>query len=158
MSLPYRNSKKNRSQSYILIGDGFDELEVIYFLHKFRQAGLSIKSVSLFDKLVYSRQGVGLKADYALADKPFDPGGDDCLLILPSGGRNGDALRHDARVKSLLKSLNTGRGRVAVTDSNSNLSDDVEQVFSDRLTLHHKAEQGLEDFVRSLTERIVYAS
>jgi hypothetical protein len=157
MSLPYRNNKKNRSQSYILIGDGFDELEVIFFLHKFRQAGLSIKSVSLFDKLVYSRQGVGLKADYALADKPFDPRDDDCLLILPAGGRNGDALRHDARVKSLLMSLNSGRGRVAVTDSNSDLGDDVEQVFSDRLTLHRKAEQGIEDFVSSLTERIVYA-
>jgi putative intracellular protease/amidase len=158
MSLPYRNSKKNRSQSYILIGDGFDELEVIYFLHKFRQAGLSIKSVSLFDKLVYSRQGVGLKADYALADKPFDPGGEDCLLILPSGGRNGDALRRDARVKSLLMAFNSGRGRVAVTGSDSHLAEDVEQVFSDRLTLHHRTEQGLEEFVKSLTERIVYAA
>ena len=158
MSLPYRNGRKNRSQSYILIGDGFDELEVIYFLNKFRQAGLSIKSVSLFDKLVYSRQGVGLKADYALADKPFDPNGEDCLLILPSGGRNGDALRRDARVKSLLMAFNGGRGRVAVTGSNSNLANDVEQVFSDRLTLHHKAEQGLEDFVKTLTERVGYAS
>lgn len=158
MSLPYRNGRKKRSQSYILIGDGFDELEVIYFLHNFRQAGLSIKSVSLFDKLVYSRQGVGLKADYALADKPFDPSGDDCLLILPSGGRNGDALRHDARVKSLLMQFNSGRGRVAVTGSNRHLAEDVEQVCTDRLTLQHKAEQGLEDFVKSLTERIVYAS
>lgn len=158
MSLPYRNGKKKRSQSYILIGDGFDELEVIYFLHNFRQAGLSIKSVSLFDKLVYSRQGVGLKADYALADKPFDPSGEDCLLILPSGGRNGDALRHDARVKSLLMEFNSGRGRVAVTGSNKHLAKDVEQVCSERLTLHHKAEQALEDFVKSLTERIVYAS
>lgn len=158
MSLPYRNGRKNRSQSYILIGDGFDELEVIYFLHQFRQAGLSIKSVSLFDKLVYSRQGVGLKADYALADKPFDPNGEECLLILPSGGRNGDALRRDARVKSLLMAFNGGRSRVAVTGSNSNLADDVEQVFSDRLTLHHNPEQGLEDFVKSLTEHIVYAA
>lgn len=158
MSLPYRNSKKKRSQSYILIGDGFDELEVIYFLHNFRQAGLSIKSVSLFDKLVYSRQGVGLKADYELADRPFDPRGEDCLLILPSGGRNGDALRHDARVKSLLMELNGGRGRVAVTGSNSHLAEDVEQVCSERLTLHHKSEQGLEDFVKALTDRIVFAS
>ncbi len=158
MSLPYRNGKKNRSQSYILIGDGFDELEVIYFLHEFRQAGLSIKSVSLFDKLVYSRQGVGLKADYALADKPFDPSGENCLLILPSGGRNGDALRRDARVKSLLLAFNGGRGQVAVTGSNSSLADDVEQVFSDRLTLHRGADLGLKDFVRHLTESMVYAS
>lgn len=157
MSLHYRNDKKKRSQSYILIGDGFDELEVIYFLHQFRQAGLSIKSVSLFDKLVYSRQGVGLKADYALADKPFDPNGDDCLLILPSGGRNGDALRRDARVKSLLMAFNAGQGRVAVTGSNSNLAEDVEQVFPERLTLHRNSEQDLRDFVQSLTEHAVYA-
>ncbi|MEZ4592822.1 MAG: DJ-1/PfpI family protein [Chloroflexota bacterium] len=158
MSLPYRNSKKKRSQSYILIGDGFDELEVIYFLHNFRQAGLSIKSVSLFDKLVYSRQGVGLKADYALADKPFDPAGENCWLILPSGGRNGEALRHDARVKSLLMEFNSGRGRVAVTGSNKHLADDVEQVCSDQVTLLHRGDQGLEDFVKSLTERLAYAA
>ena len=158
MSLPYRNYKKKRSQSYILIGDGFDELEVIYFLHQFRQAGLSIKSVSLFDKLVYSRQGVGLKADFALADKPFDPDGEECLLILPSGGRNGDALRRDARVKTLLQSFDGGKGQVAVSGSNSHLADDVEQTFSSQLTLHHKADLGLEDFVKHLTERIVYAS
>ena len=158
MSLPYRNGRKKRSQSYILIGDGFDELEVIYFLHNFRQAGLSIKSVSLFDKLVYSRQGVGLKADYALADKPFDPSGDNCLLILPSGGRNGEALRRDARVKSLLVEFNSGSGSVAVTGSNKHLAKDVEQVCSDRLTLQHRGGQGLEDFVKSLTERFVYAA
>lgn len=156
MSLSYRNGKKRRSQSYILIGDGFDELEVIYFLHNFRQAGLSIKSVSLFDKLVYSRQGVGLKADYALADKPFDPSGEDCWLILPSGGRNGEALRHDARVKSLLMAFNSGR--VAVTGSNKHLAEDVEQVCSERVTLQNRGGQGLEDFVKSLTEHIVFAS
>jgi putative intracellular protease/amidase len=111
MSLPYRNSKKKRTPTYILIGDGFDELEVIVFLHKFRQAGLPIKSVSLFNKLVFSRQGVGIKADYALADQPIDPN-QDCWLILPSGGRNGDVLRNDARVKTLLKMFNLGQGSV----------------------------------------------
>ena len=121
MSLPYRNSKRKRQQSYILIDDGFDELEVIYFLNKFRQAGLSIKSVSLFDKLVFSRQGVGLKADYALAEQPLDPT-KDCLLILPTGGRNGDALRRDARVRSLLQAVDGGNGRIAVTNSKSQLA------------------------------------
>ena len=110
MALRYRNNKHQRMDTYILIGDGFDELEVIYFLHKFRRAGLPIKSVSLYGPLVFSRQGVGLKADYELADKPFDQI-TDFLLILPTGGRNGDMLRHDARIRALLQTVDNGNGR-----------------------------------------------
>lgn len=153
MSLPYRNTRKKKPQSYILIGDGFDELEVVYFLHKFRQAGLSIKSISLFDKLVFSRQGVGLKADYALGDQPFGSL-KDCLLILPTGGRNGDVLRHDARVKSLLQAFDGGNGRVAVTNSNSDLANDVERLMK-QPAFQPSSGEDLGDFIESLAERTV---
>ncbi|MCP4427325.1 MAG: DJ-1/PfpI family protein [Chloroflexi bacterium] len=156
MSLPYRNNKKKRSQSYILIGDGFDELEVVYFLHKFRRAGLSIKSVSLFDKLVFSRQGVGLRADYALSERPFDPTDHNCLLILPTGGRNGDVLRRDARVKSLLQAFDGGDGRIAITNSGSDLASDVGQLMR-RPTYQPHMDQDLGDFVESLAERTILA-
>ena len=155
MSLPYRNSKKKRTPTYILIGDGFDELEVIVFLHKFRQAGLPIKSVSLFNQLVFSRQGVGIKADYALADKPIDLN-QDCWLVLPSGGRNGDVLRNDARVKSLLQTLNLGLGNVIITDSGSQLADDVSALVTQRPSLQRNSTQNLEDFVEGLTDQFVY--
>lgn len=156
MALPYRNSKKNRSQAYVLIGDGFDEYEVVFLLHKFRRQGLPIKSVSLFDRLVYSRQGVGLKADYVLADRPFDDAAD-CLLILPSGGQNGEKLRNDARVRSLLQSLNSGRGHVALTNGDCDLALDVEQVMTDRPTWQRRFDERLEDFVESLADRMVFA-
>jgi putative intracellular protease/amidase len=156
MSLPYRNSKKKRLPTYILIGDGFDELEVIFFLHKFRQAGLPIKSVSLFNQLVFSRQGVGLKADYALADKPIDPN-QDCWVILPSGGRNGDVLRNDVRIKSLLQTINRGHGCVVVTDSGSELAVDVSELVTERPSFLRKSSQNLEDFVDGLTNRVVYS-
>jgi len=156
MSLPYRNKKRKRVPTYILIGDGFDELEVIYFLHQFRQAGLPIKSVSLFDGLVFSRQGVAIKADYSLADKPIDLE-QDCWLILPSGGRNGDALRNDARIKSMLKNLHAGSGMVIVTDSGSDLADDVTQVVTQRPSLLRNTGQNLEEFVQVLTNRMVVA-
>jgi len=155
MSLPYRNSKKKRMPTYILIGDGFDELEVIVFLHKFRQAGLFIKSVSLFNKLVFSRQGVGIKADYALADGPIDPN-QDCWLVLPSGGRNGEMLRNDVRVKSLLKMFNLGQGSIIVTDSGSELADDVSALVTERPSLLRNSTQNLEDFVEGLTDQVIY--
>jgi putative intracellular protease/amidase len=154
MSLPYRNSKKNRMPAYILIGDGFDELEVIYFLHGFRQAGLPIKSVSLFDRLVFSRQGVGLKADCSLADKQSDLQ-QDCWLILPSGGRNGDVLRRDARVKTLLQTLNVSNGMVVVTDEGSDLAEDVTQLVTKRPSFLRHTDQNLAEFVQGLTDRIV---
>jgi hypothetical protein len=155
MSLPYRNQKRKRIPTYILIGDGFDELEVVYFLHKFRQAGLPIKSVSLFNKLVFSRQGVGLKADFALADKPIDPN-KDCWLILPSGGRNGDVLRGDVRVKTLLETMNLGQGSVVLTDEGSELADDVVGLAPQRPFFLRASTQNLEEFVDGLTSQAVY--
>jgi hypothetical protein len=154
MALPYRNSKKNQARTYILIGDGFDEYEVIYFLHKFRRHGLPIKSVSLFDRLVFSRQGVGIKADYSLADQPFDPVSN-CILILPSGGRNGDKLRRDARVKSLLRQFNTGQGKIVLTDGESDLAVDVGQMMTARPPFLPRINEPLEDFVETLTDRMV---
>ncbi|MFQ5398890.1 MAG: DJ-1/PfpI family protein [Anaerolineae bacterium] len=147
------SSSRKRPQTYILIGDGFDELEVVYCLHKFRQAGLSIKSVSLFDKIVYSRQGVGLKADYELADRPFDPS-EDNLLILPSGGRNGEVLRRDARVKSLLQALDGGKGHVAVTSNDSSLANDVGRLLS-RPAYQPYFGQDVSEFVDLLAEQVV---
>lgn len=152
MSRLHRNSRRRKSQTYILIGDGFDELEVVYFLHKFRQAGLPIKSVSLFDRLVYSRQGVGLEADYALADKPFDEKRK-CLVILPAGGRNGDMLRRDARVKSLLETLNMGNADIAITDSDSHLANDVERLMT-RPTYQPNLGQDLGEFAELLANGV----
>lgn len=157
MSLPYRNQKKAKTKSYILIGDGFDEYEVVYIIHKFRQAGLSIKSVSLFNKLVYSRQGVGLKADHALVDKPFQTLTTDILLILPSGGRNGEVLRQDARVHALLQAVNLCHGRVVVTGGGSRLADEVASLLPTQPSFLQFGEQGLEEFVELLTDQVVYA-
>ena len=157
MKLPYRTAKKKRISSFILIGDGFDEYEVICFIHKFRQQGLKIKSVSLFDKLVYSRQGVGLKTDFALADQPFDRQ-KECILILPSGGVNGDRLRRDARVRMLLEEIDQGDGRVVLTDSESQLAIDVEQLMSAQSSCLSRIDERLEDFVDMLANRLVYAN
>lgn len=154
MSLPYRSPKIRQIPAYILISDGFDELEVIFFLHKFRQAGLSIKSVSLCNRLVYSRQGVGLKADCQLADNPFDPAAD-YLLILPTGGHNAVHLRYDARVKSLLQALNSGSGRVAITDASTHLADDLGQLLLNKPAYHPDTGQDIYDFAQILAERVV---
>ncbi|MCZ7667358.1 MAG: hypothetical protein M5U34_09195 [Chloroflexi bacterium] len=59
-----------------------------------------------------------------MADKPINPE-QACWLILPSGGRNGDVLRRDVRVKTLLQTLNGGLGCVVVTDGGSELAEDV---------------------------------
>jgi hypothetical protein len=139
--------------TYILIGDGFDEFEVVMVVHKFRQAGLYIKSVSLFGQLVYGRQGIGVKADYRLCDRPFDPLCES-LIILPSGGYNGDMLRHDARIKSMLEAINLGKGCVAVTDSGQNLTQDVRRVVPNRPLLHPYPGQDPEEFITILVAHV----
>jgi hypothetical protein len=130
-------------------------LEVIQFLHRFRQEGLYIKSVSLFNKLVYSRHGVGIKADLSLDEAPTDPS-PESLLILPTGGHNGDRLRKDARVLTLLQAFNNNKAQVAVTRSNENLIDDIYRIGA---TQTHKQNIGQElaEFVDILASRIAFA-
>lgn len=156
MPLLYRNYKKSQIKSFVLIADGFDEYEVVYLLYKFRQAGLSIKSVSLFNKLVYGRQGVVLKADWALAERPFATLAQDTMLILPTGGRNGDALRQDARVHELLQSIQAHNGRIVITDGQSHLATDIDRILPLTATMR-PTNQPLEEFVQTLTDRIIYA-
>lgn len=148
-------SSKKPAESYILIDEGFDELEVIQFLHRFRQEGLYIKSVSLFNKLVFSCHGVGIKADLSLDQAPTDPS-PESLLILPTGGLNGDRLRKDARVRTLLQAFNNNKAHVAVTGSNENLIDDI---FRLGATQTHKQNSGQElaEFVDILASRIAFA-
>ena len=147
-------STKNPTESYIIIDEGFDELEVIQFLHKFRQEGLYIKSVSLFNKLVYSRHGVGIKADLSLDEAPTDPS-PESLLILPTGGHNGDRLRQDARVRSLLQAFHNNKAQVAVTSGNVNL---IDAIYRFGATHTHKQNSGQElaEFVDILASRIAF--
>jgi hypothetical protein len=150
-----KNTSRSKTPSYILIGNGFDEMEVVTFLHIFRQAGLGIKSISLHDKLVYSQQGVALKADLLLADTTLNLH-QQCLFILPAAGRNGETLRHDARVKSLLEALSDSKSAIAVTDGNSSLADDV----AAQIAPPHRPKPGenLDAFIQSLVERLLFTN
>jgi putative intracellular protease/amidase len=143
------------AETYILIDEGFDELEVIQFLHRFRQEGLHIKSVSLFNKLVFSHHGVGLKADLSIDETPTNPS-PDTLLILPTGGHNGDNLRRNARVRALLQTFNVNKAKVVVTGNNETLLDEL---YRSGTTQTHRPNKGLElaDFVDVLASRVAFA-
>jgi putative intracellular protease/amidase len=138
--------------TYILIGDGFDEMEVITILHKFRHHGLRIKTVALFNRLVYSHQGVALKSDYLLADNPINCQ-QPCLLILPVGGRNGEVLRQDARFHSLLQKVIQGEVAIAVTDGRTPLAADINALFQ-RPAFQPQVDEDLNAFVEILANQL----
>jgi putative intracellular protease/amidase len=146
---------KNLSESYMLIDEGFDELEVIQVLHRFRQEGLHIKTVSLFNKLVFSHHGVGLKADLSLDETPKDPS-PDTLLILPIGGHNSDNLRRNARVRTLLQTFTSNKARVVLTGNDETLIDDL---YRSGTTQTHRPNSGqaLSEFVDILASRVAFA-
>ncbi|MFZ0548616.1 MAG: DJ-1/PfpI family protein [Candidatus Promineifilaceae bacterium] len=148
-------SSKNPSETYILIDEGFDELEVIQFLHRFRQEGLHIKTVCLFNKLVFSHHGVGIKADLSLDETPSDPS-PESLLILPTGGHNGDNLRRDARVRTLLQAFNNNHAKVAVTGNNESLIDDLYRSGTTQAQRPNSGQE-LSEFVDILASRVAFA-
>lgn len=148
-------SSRSTAETYILIDEGFDELEVIQFLHRFRQDGLHIKTISLFNKLVFSHHGVGLKADLSFEEAPTDPS-PATLLILPTGGHNGDNIRRNANVRTLLQSFNNNKAKVAVTGNDETLLDDL---YRSGTTQTHKPNNGQElaEFVDVLASRVAFA-
>lgn len=150
MTRRYRKPREKPGNSYILIGDGFDELEVIYILYLFRDMGLPIKSVSLFNNMVLSRRGVTLKTDLQLADNPFMKD-HDFLLILPTGGQNETMLRRDPRLKMLLTTIHAQHGRIAITDGDSTLARDVSQALPGHPAYQPLQGQNLPDFATTLT-------
>lgn len=144
--------KAKKKSTYILINDGFDEYEVVLFLNRFRRAGLQISSVSLSDRMVFSRQGVGIKADFRFIDWPFPL--TDCLLILPAGGHNETRLRQDVRIRTLLSTLDLQRTDIAVTARRSQLISDLANQMGKAAFLP-RGHQGLTDFAESLVDRLI---
>ena len=57
----------------------------------------------------------------------------------------------------MLRTINAGSGMVVVTDSGSDLAEDVSQVVTERPSLLRSASQNLEDFIQGLTDKMVFA-
>lgn len=98
--------------AFVVIADGFEEVETVVALSLLRQAGLCAKSVGLTSGLVGGAHGVWLMPDLTLADLD-DPVTPVNAVILPEGKRCLTRLEADPRVHRLLRRAVAQRGHIA---------------------------------------------
>ena len=67
--------------AYMLLADGFEEVEALAALDVLRRGGVDVKTVGITGETVTGSHGIRVKADLA----PSEAGGEISLLVLPGG-------------------------------------------------------------------------
>jgi len=104
-----------KKKAVILIGQGFDEEEMIYFLYKLRRMGKAVCLVSPSAGLVTGAYGLTVRPDYSLDQ--FDHEAGSLLVMVPGGAKSVITLLADPRVHRLFQLAKEHDGRVAVTSA-----------------------------------------
>ncbi len=95
----------------ILLGDGFEPIEVIAPVDALRRGGVQVDTVSVMDgRFVQASQGITVQADYGVGDVDLD--GYD-MLIVPGGSGGVENLSKCNVLLDALKRQNAGDKAVA---------------------------------------------
>ena len=96
--------------TYILLADGFEEIEALTPLDMLRRASVAVKTVSITpERLVMGAHGIPVLADLTLEEAGEAPR----LLVLPGGMPGAANLDASPFVSNLLEKTVEGGGRVA---------------------------------------------
>lgn len=68
---------------YVLLADGFEEIEALTPIDILRRAGVEVKTVSVGESIVMGAHNIGVKADAVISE--LDNADDLEMLILPGG-------------------------------------------------------------------------
>lgn len=98
------------SKSYILLADGFEEVEALATLDVMRRAGMDVLTVSINSGYqVTGAHGVSVHADLVIHDEMGDP----LWVILPGGMPGAQNLADDFRVRHLIERQLNRNGMIA---------------------------------------------
>lgn len=97
-------------KSYLLLADGFEEIEAIGTLDILRRAGMDLLTVSINAGYeVTGAHGVTVKADIVMNSEMGEPD----WIILPGGMPGASNLADDSRVREMLMKQNNIQGNIA---------------------------------------------
>ncbi len=85
---------------YVLLANGFEQVEMLTPVDMMRRAGVSVATVGVYSMSVKSSHGVELSADIPLSEVSL---GDMELLMLPGGQPGVDNLWESEEVRELVK-------------------------------------------------------
>ena len=84
---------------YLLLADGFEDLEAVAPIDILRRAGIPLTTVGVTGRRVTSKHGLTVEADTTLDGT----GADDLDMLVLPGGPGAETLRTDPRVLALLQ-------------------------------------------------------
>ena len=95
---------------YILMADGFEEIEGIMVVDLLRRARIDIKMVSIHDRLeIVSSHNVPIKTDMLISEMPEDAE----MIVLPGGLKGTNNLKASEEVKNVILRQNEKGGYLA---------------------------------------------
>ncbi len=95
---------------YMLLANGFEEVEALAPLDLLRRAGLEVKTVSIEkERTVYGAHGIGVLADLM----PEETGNEISLLILPGGMPGSERLDQSPITDRMIQNTISSGGRLA---------------------------------------------
>ncbi len=149
----------NQKCAFVLIADGFNEIEAVVILSIFRQAGLFAKSVGLTSGLINGMHGIQLQPDLKMTDLyATDPTWINAL-ILPGDDHSLAKIEADPRLPGLLHQVYAQQGLVAASDKGralmqTALGDAALKQGTERVVLWPGLEQAMEPVARDLARRV----
>ena len=94
---------------YVLLANGFEEIEALAPVDVLRRAGHTVKTVAIAENPVVGSHGIPVVADITLADATETPR----MLVLPGGMPGAKNLDECPAVDELIERTIAGGGRVA---------------------------------------------
>lgn len=96
---------------FVLLAEGFEEIEALTVVDVVRRAGIQCDMVSLLEKDVTGAHGITVKSDKGISDdlKDYD------LMVLPGGMPGSTYLKEDPRVIELVKYFDKNSKIIAAT-------------------------------------------
>ena len=89
----------------VFLADGFEEIEGLTPVDMMRRAGISVTTVSIYDRLeVLGSHDITVKADKLFSETEFD---EMDMLLLPGGGKGTENLEAFSPLADLLKKANS---------------------------------------------------
>lgn len=105
------SSRPSGKATFVMLGNGFDEIEALAPVDVMRRAGMEVFTVSMTDKrLVRGATGNNIVADMGISD--LDPEQID-WLVFPGADKSEDAVNLDESLNDIVKDLWDKGGNIA---------------------------------------------
>lgn len=130
---------------YVLLAEGFEEVEALTPVDLLRRAGVEVKLVGVTDKTIYGAHGIGVEADLEMDKADFSHAE---MVVLPGGMPGTTNLYADTRVTAAVRKMaDDGKYVAAICAAPSVILGDMGLLDGKKATCYPGMERGMKGAV-----------